>query len=270
MRTYTKYIAIFLSLAVFVALPSCEKYSDPGPQDVDLSNLRVTHTIAELKALYEAGGYTILHDVVIQGKVSTEDTEGNLYRTMDIEDETGGIELKMGLSNLTLRYKRGSTVYVKCAGLTLGQYGGVVNLGYHSVDPKYETGFVPDRMVPKVLIAGAPGEIQARPLKIEELSMQYANTLIRLDDVQFVDTELGETWADAKNKELVSAVNRTLVDRNGRTVIVRTSSYARFAAAQLPEGSGSVVALLTFFNGTPQLTVIKLADIDMHATRFVY
>ena len=90
-------------------------------------------------------------DFYIRGKVSSNDKRGNFYKSMFIQDETGGIEIKIGRSALYNEYKPGQTIYVKCNGLTLGQYGcetretkdeqgaGGFSLGYASANSKYQT-----------------------------------------------------------------------------------------------------------------------------------
>ena len=72
----------------------------------------------------------------------SEDRSGNVYKSLYIQDETGGIELKLGKNGLYNDYKLGQWVYVKCSGLTLGAYNGMVQLGWESNDSKYETSYI--------------------------------------------------------------------------------------------------------------------------------
>ncbi|GAD05322.1 DUF5689 domain-containing protein [Porphyromonas crevioricanis] len=256
-------------LSLLSLLSSCKKEFDTaGSIAQDLDNVKVTHTIAELKQMYEPGGRDIFTNVVIAGIVNSDDSEGNLYRSIAIQDETGGIELKMGMGNMNLIYKQGRRVLVKCQGLRLGKNYGIVNLGYKSADPKYETGFVPEKMVTRVMIPGLPAPLHPKKLSIAEMKSEYAFTLVQVDDVQFLENELGKTWADPENKQKTGYVERTLRDRTGNRLIVRTSSYARFAGHKLPEGNGSAVGLLSFFNDTPQLIVIHPSDFNFQGKRF--
>lgn len=68
------------------------------------------------------------HDVYIKGKVTSDDTEGNVYKSLYIQDETSGIELKLN-NNVGVRYKKGSWVYVRLTGLYLGNYRMMLSLG---------------------------------------------------------------------------------------------------------------------------------------------
>lgn len=94
-------------------------------------------SILELKDLYVTCGnkpVTLTADIMIAGKVTTSDQVGNLYKTLYIQDETAGIEVKIGRNGLYNEYKLGQTLYVNCNGLTLGDYNGMVNLGYSDIN----------------------------------------------------------------------------------------------------------------------------------------
>lgn len=132
------------------ALASCDEWEpvftgDYGKADVYAPvTLTPNTTILELKKLYATPGtpVTISDDIVIGGQVISEDRSGNVYKSLYIQDETGGIELKLGKNGLYNDYKLGQWVYVKCSGLTLGAYNGMVQLGWESNDSKYETSYI--------------------------------------------------------------------------------------------------------------------------------
>lgn len=257
----------FLLAVISCGYNKFEQVKQQPPVDLPAA----THTIADLKAMYKPGskGTTISGEVIIRGVVSTSDRQGSLYRTMDLQDATGGIEVKMGMANLSLLYPQGYEVAIKCRNLVLGQYGDVINLGFTSIDEKYETGFIPDLMVPKVMLCGRYVGITPQLITIETAHRNLANTLVQLNEVQFIESELGQTYADPINKNSISAVNRTLIDKQGHTIVVRTSSYALFAGKKIPQGSGSVVALLTYFRDTPQLVILDdRTDIKLTNPRF--
>ena len=68
------------------------------------------------------------HDVFIKGKVTSDDNEGNIYKSLYIQDETSGIELKLN-NNVGLKYKKGRWIYVRLTGLYLGNYRMMLSLG---------------------------------------------------------------------------------------------------------------------------------------------
>lgn len=132
------------------ALASCDEWEpvftgDYGKADVYTPvTLTPNTTILDLKKLYTTPGtpVTISDDIVIGGQVISEDRSGNVYKSLYIQDATGGIELKIGKNGLYNDYKLGQWVYVKCSGLTLGAYNGMVQLGWESNDSKYETSYI--------------------------------------------------------------------------------------------------------------------------------
>lgn len=80
--------------------------------------------------IYKLVGEDIFRDrdVYIKGKVISNDDQGNVYKSLHIQDHTAGIELKLN-NNVGLRYKYGSWVYVRLSGLYLGNYRMMLSLG---------------------------------------------------------------------------------------------------------------------------------------------
>ena len=160
-----KFVVIFAT--ALLALVSCEEWEPVftgSYGDVymyDDAKLEVTATIAQLKALYAANGVLKIQDddMVIAGKVISDDHSGNIYRELYIQDETGVISVKVGLSSLYSDYKLGQTVYVRCSGLTIGQYNGMPQLGLEDPTGEYETAYLDSRyLIDAHVIRGAWGD----------------------------------------------------------------------------------------------------------------
>ena len=138
------------------------RYKDvPAEETVTMTR---THSIAELAAMYTPGegndnevklGPVKGKDIIIAGRVSTSDQAGNFYKSLYIQDETGGIELKLGKNGLYNDYKPGQWIYVNCSGLYLGMYGwkarnttynsngnGMIQLGLDDPSNSYETSYI--------------------------------------------------------------------------------------------------------------------------------
>ena len=137
MKNIFKPIAIVIAAAAFC---SCDefgpvftgKYDEPADEriytDADFA-AQTPITIRELKAMYKDGPVKITEDYVIKGQVTTSDASGNFYKSFYIQDETAGIELKLGLTGLYNDYKLGQWIYVKCKDLVIGDYEGSKQLG---------------------------------------------------------------------------------------------------------------------------------------------
>lgn len=99
-------------------------------------------TIKDLKSMYKAPGVEIMGNIWIKGQVISSDQNGNVYRELYIQDETGGIDVKVGKSSLYSDYKLGQWVYVRCTSLTLGSYNGMPQLGLDDPTGEYETSYI--------------------------------------------------------------------------------------------------------------------------------
>ena len=137
----------FLFVFAFVlAASSCDiaYINEAEPAAPAPVQMTANTTIAALKALYTKPGDPVYINkpLVIAGQVTSSDRSGNLYRSLYIQDATGAIELKIGKSSMYDDYRVGQWLYVNCKGLTLGAYGGMVQLGYYCENGGYETSYM--------------------------------------------------------------------------------------------------------------------------------
>ena len=167
--------------AALLALASCGlkeefqpvftgKYPAPEPErywsDEDFG--RIT-SIADLVSGYTIGQPKLLTNTVIKGVVTTTDRPGNFYKSFYIQDETGGIEIKVGKNGLYNDYLLGQTVYVDCEDLTLGMYGyksgnyggmGMAQLGFSDPSGSYETSYMEiPLLIDAHVLRGNPSEL---------------------------------------------------------------------------------------------------------------
>jgi len=147
-----------VAIASLLLLAACEEFEPvftcqyEEPADYKPVTLSPTHTIAQVAAMYKTGTPFVVRDnLVIGGRVSTTDQPGNFYKSFYIQDETGGIEIKVGRNGLYNDYKPGQWVYVSCRDLTVGMYGykdgnyggqGMVQIGYSDPSGSYETSYL--------------------------------------------------------------------------------------------------------------------------------
>lgn len=194
---------ILIVAAATLALAACEEWQPVFTGEYgdvytyEAAELEVTSTIAHLKELYAKYGVLKIQDddMVIAGKVISDDHSGNIYRELYIQDETGVISVKIGLSSLYSDYKLGQTVYVKCSGLTIGQYNGMPQLGIEDPTGEYETSYLDNRyLIDAHVIRGAWGDpVPPRRVTEDELAAAlkegYTNhlwgQLVTLEDLQY-------------------------------------------------------------------------------------
>lgn len=248
--------AFLLALfAGMLTLVSCVKGDfDEPPIFIPTVDFESNTSIADLKTGYSGGLDSIATDLIIQGKVVGNDESGNLYKKLVIQDATAGIEILLNKTSLYNEYKLGQTVYVKCKGMYMGNYGGLIQLGY-IFDGKI--GQLPEAMIPAHLFRDSlPGAIPAPvALDLTQDNTKYLDMLVKIENAMF--TEGGRnTFATAD-----ATTNRNL-SSGSSTIIVRTSNYATFALDTLPAGAGTVLGILTVYNGDYQLAVRDTSDLQ--------
>ena len=253
-----KYIILIASIVLFIS--SCVKEDfDDIPVKSYTFDLKANTTIAELKAMYEHSGI-IEDDIIIKGTVISTDEFGNFYEEVVIQDSTGGIEIQVDVPGLYRRYPLGSMIYIKCKGLIFSDYRGVKQLTYLS---NGSSGKLPEGVLDNYLFRSDEGiPILPKTLTISDLSEDHINTLVKLEDVEFIDGQLELNYADS-----LDDANRTLTDLVGNTIIVRTSDYATFADEQLPQGNGSIVAVYAVYGDDQQLYIRNTDEVDMEGSR---
>ncbi len=251
---------LFASLLLLGAW-SCVNLEFDEPPVADLPKLQGNITIAELKALNPVGsGEKQLTDsLFIEGIVTADDESGNWYKQLVIEDETGGIVLRLNSVGLYNIYPIGRKVFVNCKGLWLGDYQGLPQIN------GAPDSAIAELLIPRHVFGGARDQaLVPKAVSIADFSPSLVGSLIRLDDVQFSVTDTSRTYADAVNRR---SENRTLEDCEGNSVIVRTSGFADFAPFSVANGRGSLTAVLSIFQGTYQLILRDERDVQMNGPR---
>ncbi len=227
---------------------------DEPPMIIPTVDFEATTTIGELKASYS--GFRLITDtLIISGVVVANDESGNLFKELVIQDETGGIELTLDRVSLSNEFKLGQRVYVKCKGMYIGDFNGLIQLGYI-----FENGIgrLPDVLVPNHIFRDSlPGIVPTPELiTLGDLNMNRISTLVRFENVRFA--QHGVEFAP----QAASATNRTLLDEAGRSIEVRTSRFANFSSMLTPAGYGNVNGILTVFGTTWQLTLRDSLDLS--------
>ncbi len=179
-----KILSLFALAALLVSCTSLveefqpvftSKYEEPAA--IQPAQLQPNITIADLCAMYKTGSpWQIDRDLIIGGKVTTTDKPGNFYKSLYIQDETAGIEIKLGKNGLYNYYQEGQMLYVRLFGLTLGMYGyksgnyggqGMVQVGFEDPSGEYETAYLESTyLIDSHIFAGEKGD----PVKAEVIT----------------------------------------------------------------------------------------------------
>lgn len=269
------YFAVaFGMLATAMLTSSCVKddFADPVPSS-DTTSITRNTTIAELKGQFGFGVLEITKDlfpgrdsVIIEGYVISDDKAGNFYKSFYIQDATGGIEIKLGKTTIYNDYKRGQRVVVVCNGLSLGEYGGMTQLGstYAPNGVMQIGGIETDYIINKHIYKKGKVLCPVKPDVISSFSKADLGTLVKVENVQFRTLTFEGTpitYADSKGQ---ITRNRDLVHKDTETsalITVRTSGYAAFAGDVLPSENGFIVGVLSVYNGEYQLLLRDTKDV---------
>lgn len=225
---------IFYAIGTFAAaltlLASCDEWEpvftgDYGKADVYKPvTLTPNKTIMELKSLYKNAPVKIEDGIIIGGQVISEDRSGNIYKSIYIQDATGAIEVKIGKNSLYNDYKLGQWVYVKCSGLTLGAYNGMIQLGYEDASGEYETSYLDVQYIIDTHIFRGELDTPLAPKKVAESDLLKEENLgcyVEIDGLKYgsVKNPKGEIFCLIyidSNKDKKSNSNRIFLSSTGQ------------------------------------------------------
>ncbi|MDG1797246.1 MAG: DUF5689 domain-containing protein [Flavobacteriales bacterium] len=242
MKNFTQTLIIFSAVYLFY---SCNKtYDNPPVNEVPIGNVI---SIGDLKDEYPGNAITIDSNYTIFGNITSEETNGNFYKEVFIQDLSGAIKLKLKASG---GLYIGDSVRINVQGLTMSDYGELIQLDNVDVDQQ-------------VVKIATEKFITPYEATISQLSLsEDQSRLVKLNNVEF--SELGMTYADAVN---LSTGSRTLSDCNGNIMSVRTSGYANFADDTLPSGNGSITGIFTIYNSEKQFVIRDINEVTMDSSR---
>lgn len=240
------YFFLFLLLAAGFA-GSCVKQDFDRPP---INSLPVgdVYTIGQLIEMLNTTGATQFNkDASVYGVVTMDETSGNIYRSAYIQDETGAINMRLKEAG-GLRVGDSIRVYLK--NVVLSSYNNMRQLDNVHNDSNI------------VIIANQKYRQPETVTLSDILTGNYQAKLVKFENVQFIagDTSLTYSSSDA-------TTNRNIEDCDGKTMIIRTSNFANFAGKNLPNGNGSLTAVVGLFNTTWQLYVRTATEVQMEGNR---
>lgn len=260
-------IATFLLAVSFIACVKTE--FDQPPVGGDGQDIPTNTTIKALKALHvtSPGFDYIANDLVIGGVVTMDDRTGNYYKTIVIQDSTGGIEIKFSNGYLYNRYPVGRKIYIRCQGLMLTDYNGLIQLvGGKVVENGQSSDIgITENQERNQIVRGFLGAAPTpKVVSVSQITDDLVSTLITVEGVQFAKLDTAQTWADAPSQ---TSLNRTVQNCGNVELLIRTSGFADFAIQKTPSGKGSITGVLGVYGTDYQLYIRDLNDVAMNDPR---
>lgn len=251
-----------------------------GNQEIAETNVI---TIGSLKEQYESvinaskNSYEqITEDVQIKGRVVGNDIGGNIYNEVSIDDGTGAILICISQGGLFSYLPVGQEIVVDLKGLYIGGYGKQAEIGMPYTNAKGNSYVSRMSRVLWNKHFKLTGVADASKVVAEEFDLskrtkeEYftANNgkLMTIKNVEFTNADGKTTFAPSEEKDAANSVNRGL-SQNGEpiatsSIVVRTSSYADFAAKQLPTGKLNITGVFTRYRTTWQILIRDERDIQ--------
>lgn len=254
MKNNTILFLSFVSLAL-LGVYSCNKKFDTPPLQTPNAGAQVF--IAKMKPRVPANGRSLRlsGDSSLYCTITADESSGNIYKQVFVKDDAGDA-IQLNLTESGGLYV-GDRLRINLNGVYLVNANSMIYLdsvNYTKHIVKLSSGNV---VSPRV-ISLQTALSQTNPANAASLQSQ----LVQISPVEFAPNATTGTFADAVTK---SSVNQTLKECGGsKSIIVRSSGYANFAAKPLPAGSGTITAVLTQYNGDMQLTIRNYAEISMN------
>jgi DNA/RNA endonuclease YhcR with UshA esterase domain len=257
----------FTALLLIAGVSACvDQDFDEPPTGGEDPGITANATIADLKDIYTPGTLTeIKDDLIVKGVVVADDRAGNFFRSFILQDETGGIEVRINQTNAYNFYPVGREIFIRCQGLIIGDFNGVIQLGGYVFieDGVSELGDIvalEDHLIRGLRV----GEPEPEVKSIGELNPGDISKLIRLENVEFASQDVGLSYADALGRQ---TLNRTILDCNGNEITLRTSGFATFASEPIPGGNGSITGIYSVFGDIKQFYIRDLTDVNLTEPR---
>ncbi|MDR3327461.1 MAG: DUF5689 domain-containing protein [Prevotellaceae bacterium] len=311
---------LFMCALASIAMYSCEKYAEVKP---DNRRTRIAYTIEKLISTFgtelgdtakfpprsNSGTMGLFsvdtippgdEDIIITGRITSDDLNGNMYKYITIQDSTSDWSLKISIdaSGISSWYPLGTVVTIKCNGLALGKYADMFQLGvkyYNNNKDATKKGYEPGRIpLPLFTVrAETNGMPELDKLKIDTITIAQLNQAVAATDRRSIHARLiciKNVWFNQKSqgngiteveKIFAPSTNgigypqsRDIEDGSGGYVSVATSEYSKFAGEKLPsaEYKGNIIAIVGWYKdknnpypGNVQLTIRSLDDLQLYS-----
>ena len=264
-----------IALLTAFAITSCVKdddYDIPDPNGKkplpDYSGQVVSFANVLTKVTASVATYTA--DEAIEGYVISSDEGGNFYKKIYIQnaDKNQGLSVAIDKSGLYTEFPVGAKVQLRLKGLATQLNNSAIEVGhgtYTAKSGRKGVAAMAEAIYKKHLFDTGERKTVAKLAKvsnsIQEVSTEaHVDQLITLKGVHFPTDAVGKTLYD-KSNALGGATNYKLTDANGKTIIFRTSSYAKFKDEKVPAGEVEVTGVLTKFNKDYQFMISNYADL---------
>ena len=224
-----------LLLLILLLFSSCyDHHSEPQTEPF---SAQANAKIEVLRQLCANGCYNIVSDIVCVGRVTTSDRDGNFYRSMFVEDETGAVEVKLGTYNIEAQYPVGLEVALRMNGCAIMLDDNILQVGlppqsFDSAPREFEAQEVIDQHIVR---SGSVEAISPLTLEIPSLSTSLCGRFVRISDLHFVPP------TDKSSNGYYH-----FIDNEENSIFAYISPYANFSNITIPATSTAIQGILYY------------------------
>ena len=263
-------LTIFISSIAIVVLffsAACLKQTAYA-QPVNGNDTDSLISIKALRKLHAMGNFEpITKSMALEATIVANDEHDNLYKSISIQDSSGGILLNLDGSSLYQTYPVGTTVRIRLQNLFLTDYRRMLQI-VASIDTssgQLLTTGIPVPLFSKFIkVVKENTNVVPMVVSFKNLADSLQGRLIKISNVEFSAADTNSTFADKKNK---IGASRSLKFCTGGTIYLRTSGYADFAGISLPKNNGDIVGIYSVYNYEKQLLLRDTSDILFRSKR---
>lgn len=280
---YIKFLVAALLLGSVATSCMDDDWNTPNSVAAPFGNNNITEDAGKLITIKELKAQTvdklpasvandtirITEDWQLKVRVTGNDIQGNIYNEVAVEDESGeGILICIQKSGLFGILPVGQEILVNLKDLYIGIYGNNVQIGtpYTNNSGRTFTSRMPfNTWNEHFKILGnadaskvVPEEFDVTKLKDEAYVKSHRGKLMTLKNVEMDKADGKLAWAPEADKDAGNGVSRA-VKINGRVytsgnsslMVVRSSTYADFAALAMPKGKVNLTGIFTVYATNP-------------------
>ena len=224
-----------------------------------------------LGQLHEMAGDTpmeIMDSLRVRVYVISNDKSGNMFNELILQDAIAepefGIHLAVELRDTYLRYPPGMALELNLRGLWVQKKHGSISLGKpFLIVGNPSIGRIPYHELENHIIPGCTmDEVQPNEMTLSNITEKHINTLVQIQDLEFINDEIGQPLAEEKVETV-----RSLTDCDGNTLRLISSGYSDFFDERIPDAHGSIAAVLLADSQGFYLQLRILSDMKFDAER---
>lgn len=236
-------------------------------EDVKMSNARcggieyycetpiANTTIQSIKEIYEETSITLKGPLVIKGVITANDISGNFYKEIYVQDESGGINIKIEETALFETFKLNHEITIAVNGMTLYKTNGEFVLGILKGDTF--SGIQEKDFYRFFYLGEKTQNVTPKAIEINAISEENVGSLVAIASVQFIE----ESTFVINNKDTKSAVT----DCFANEIFVATSRRFKNGDSLLPQENGIIIGILQY-DKKYQLRIRDLEDVSQMNT----